>query len=231
MKLFHFRILLLVFSLFSLQGCATTYSATSIEAHVVDAKTNQPLEGVVVIAHWELEYGCVVVLECFISRGPRQLQIFETITDAQGRFYFPAWGPLSAPFHMYLRESDPWIFIFKPGYKASGEVNDYPSTFDFRASSTRSSQINGMTIKLKKFEGDLKEYAQDLSLSGDLEFATRPPSANCDWQKIPHMLAAVFKQGHVFRENNIYSSLPTIERLPYQNQCGSATEFMKEYMK
>ena len=234
MKLFHFRNLLLIFSLLSLQACAAMHSAESIEAWVVDAQTGQPIEGAVVVAHWQLERKFAIPpgVVGYDPRGPLQLQILETVTDARGRFAFPAWEPRRAPMGSYLEGYDPRIIIFKSGYEYFADSNMHHSKFDTSTSSTRTSELNGRTVKLKKFEGDLKGYEERISLlGGAIGFATRPQSKNCDWQKIPQMLAAVFKQERVFRENNIYNYLPTLNRLPFQDKCGSASEFMKEYLK
>ena len=68
---------LLAFAMLPLQGCAKEYSAKAIEAWVVDANSGQPLEGVAVVAHWELNYG----LE---GGGAYQLIVMETVTDSAG---------------------------------------------------------------------------------------------------------------------------------------------------
>ena len=49
--------ILLAFAMLPLQGCSRDYSATAIEAWIVDTETKQPLEGVVVVADWKLEFG------------------------------------------------------------------------------------------------------------------------------------------------------------------------------
>ena len=226
--------LLLALLVLSLQACAAMHSAESIEAWVVDAQTDQPIEGAVVVAHWQLERKFAIPpgVVGYDPRGPLQLQILETVTDANGRFGFPAWGPRRAPLGSYLEGEDPRIIIFKSGYEIFAQGNFHPPILDTSASSTRTSELNGRTVKLKKFEGDLKGYASYLiSLYGGLEFAINPWSANCDWQKIPQMLVAVSKQAHLFRENNIYSSLPVLDDLSQHGQCGSASDFMKEYLK
>jgi len=235
MKSFNFRILLLVLLPLPLQACATTYSAAPIEASVVDAQTGEPVAGVNVVAHWELDRAVPTPIPGYFGRdprGPAQLQIMETVTDQNGHFSFPAWGPLPVPPLAYLNSSDPAIVMFKPGYSPFGTTNYYPSTFNFTASSTRTSQINGTTIKIKKFEGDLKAYAEELwFLGSSLDFARSSKPPGCEWTRIPRMLAAVNKQERIFEDAKIYTSLPSIERLPFQDQCGSAQELLKEYLK
>ena len=214
---------------------AATYSAEAIDAQIVDAKTNQPLEGVIVVAHWEVSR----VVPSFVPimpfgndpRGPFQLQIMETVTDANGRFHFPAWGPLSVPPLAALGDRDPGLIFFKEGYVPWGASGYHPSTFDYSASSTRSSQVNGTTIKLKKFEGDLQAYAaQFTNLSVNLGFATYTRIGNCDWKRIPRMLGTVIKLKRSFREKLIYSDLPNLDSIQ-QDGCGSAEEWLKDYLK
>ncbi|HXG17000.1 MAG TPA: hypothetical protein VNK50_12190, partial [Calidithermus sp.] len=60
------------------------YSAKPIQAVVVEEGTRRPLAGVVVVAIWELST---------ISGRGHVLQIDETVTDAQGRFSLPGFGP------------------------------------------------------------------------------------------------------------------------------------------
>ena len=215
---------------------ATTYSAEAIDAQVVDAKTNQPLEGVIVVAHWEVKR----VVPTFVPimpfgndpRGPFQLQIMETVTDANGRFHFPAWGPLAVPPLAALGDRDPHLIFFKEGYVPWSISNGHPSTFDYSASSTRSSELNGTTIKLKKFEGDLQAYAAQVGkLSVPLDFARNYRNDTCDWKRIPRMLGTVIKIKKSFREKLIYSALPNLESIPHQDECGSAEEWLKDYLK
>ena len=231
----NFFYALLAFALLSAPVHATTYSAEAIDAQVVDAKTNQPLEGVIVVAHWEVAR----VVPTFVPimpfgndpRGPFQLQIMETVTDANGRFHFPAWGPLPVPPLAALGDRDPHLIFFKEGYIPWSISNGHPSTFDYSASSTRSSELNGTTIKLKKFEGDLKAYAdQFVGLGGDLNFATYTRIGNCDWKRIPRMLGTVIKIKRSFREKLIYSALPNLDSIQ-QGECGSAEEWLKDYLK
>ena len=229
MTRYNFFYLLLASALLSAPAHATTYSAESIRAQVVDADTNQPLEGVIVVAHWELERKVGLYGHSGTDpRGPLQLKVMETVTDHAGHFAFPAWGPLDAPPGAYLEWSDPAILMFKPGYEPYGMTNEHPSTFDPTVNSTRISQITGTTIKLKKFQGDLKAYADKLrEMSISLKFATNYP--HCDWKQIPRMLVAMDKQQRLFQESKILAYLPSIDRLPLQDQCGSAREFLKGY--
>ena len=84
-----------------------TYTAEPIEAWVVDPETNQPLQDVIVVAHWQLKGG--------LEGGNRvgQMMVMETVTDAQGRFYFPGWGPKFRPLNGELKTGSPRIAAFQ----------------------------------------------------------------------------------------------------------------------
>src|SRR6185436_17838064 len=81
------------------------YSATEIRALVVDKTTGQPLAGVAVVAQW-------VLRDMAHSHGPT-LHIVEALTDGDGRFVFPAWGPKLRPPFTDLGHHAPEILVFR----------------------------------------------------------------------------------------------------------------------
>lgn len=83
-----------------------SYSAKDIRATVVHEETGDPLPGVVVVALWELRQ---------ISARPR-LHITEAVTDAQGRFHVPGWGPKVRPPLAELAYRSPLLILFKSGF-------------------------------------------------------------------------------------------------------------------
>ena len=66
-----------------LASSAFSYNADAIEGWVVDRETGNPIEGVVVVAHWQLRGG--------LEGGTpiRELKILESVTDHDGRYSFP----------------------------------------------------------------------------------------------------------------------------------------------
>ena len=133
------------------------YSAEPIEAWVVDEKTGKPLEGVVVVAHWQLMGG---------SAGGRvpvgSMMVLEATTDAKGRFSFPAWGPLQNTSDGHLDHEDPRFYFFKPGYHRLGLSNHYGIRRSEK-SSKRKSEWSGKTIKLLPFPGTMEEYVSHVN--------------------------------------------------------------------
>jgi len=75
---------------------------------VVDAETNQPLEGVIVLAQWDkLSPGAIHVAREFHD-------VEEVVTDSDGRFVIPERRVLTA--NPFVRLDGPILHTFKPGY-------------------------------------------------------------------------------------------------------------------
>ena len=168
---------------------AIEYSAETIEARVVDAQSGAPLEGVIVVAHWQLEGG----LEGGNVLG--QVNVLETITDASGGFKFPAWGPVpiprGLPANARLKDLDPEMVLFKPGYKFVHLQNTktFEQTRGF-GSVVRTSDWNHKTIKMNALFGDTDEMAKELwGLESSLRFGTNRFSS-CAWASMTEMIKA-----------------------------------------
>jgi hypothetical protein len=144
----------------ALNACGSPYyTVDPIEAWVVDAETGQPIEGAVVTANWQL------VAFSFDTGGRKegQLEVMETATDKNGRFYFPGFTKLN-PGGNELREEDPQILIFKPGYDYIRAANQYPLGKEAEQGVHRKASINGQTLKMKKGSPDIKKYAFELGV-------------------------------------------------------------------
>ena len=211
---------------FALQGCSLTYSADPITAKVVDAYTKQPLEGVIVVALWQLEGG----LEGGNIEG--NAMVMESVTDATGEFHFPAWGPKRIPIEFLsntqLRNEDPFMLFFKSGYRYAGVTNEATIKKLQDTAEHRSSEWNGKTIPMKKFDGTLDAYALHIYHSYPAYLFNR----NCDWRNIPALVIAVREQTASFqkagiRTGNFYTEL----ELNNGYGCGSFDQFVQEHQK
>jgi hypothetical protein len=162
-----------------------SYSADPIEASVIDAETKRPLEGVIVVAYWQLMGG----MEGGIPKG--QMNIMETMTDVNGRFHFLGWGPKRHFGEGKLRYSDPHLIIFKSGYDYRFLFNEPSVTLAYSGKS----EWNGKTIELKLFKGEMKKYVQLVdSLNSKLEQIIGPNPEDCDWKKIPEAIMATERE-------------------------------------
>lgn len=212
-------------------GAPASYEARAIEATVVDADTGVPLEGVIVDAHWRIEGDHASPLG--------EMMVLETVTDARGRFRFPAWGPKPRPNVpgqvMYMA---PQLLLFKAGYTYKSTMND-PLRGPFRPTLVLDSDWNGKTIRLEPFKGTPEEYALNLlALEGDVQlYAFYTPAfgkewKGCEWKSVPLMLAAIFRQKREFDRNGIRNFLPleeSLEDAANPARCGSFRAFMEKY--
>lgn len=224
-KLLFFPLLLMVLSL-PLQSCALYYSAAPIDATVVNAETGKPLEGVIVTANWRLMGG----LEGGNELG--QMMVMETLTDKNGRFFFPAWGPKRNVSDGHIKSDGPQLLLFKTGYRYV-VLSNKTSVTD-RPGPSLKSDWNGKTIEMKLFAGSLREYEEHLGyLRTNLRFAY--DGKNCEWKQAPRMIAAQHKENRRFKAAGIISpvgdSVLSINAVRNQKHCGQAEEFFREYLK
>lgn len=210
----------------TITGCASLilgFSAEPITATVVDEETKKPLEGVIVVAHWQLVEGGF--LDSSVRAG--ELMVMETLTDANGKFHFPEWGPKYKLLGR-MKNDDPQLIIFKPGYEFKSLANEWSSTEirDYRA--LRSSDWDGKTIELKVFKGTMSEYNQHLLfLNSDMYFATRG-SKNCEWKNTKQMIVAMQELKTEFIGNGIMSDIYFIKEIPVR-ECGNPAEVFEKY--
>jgi hypothetical protein len=107
--------------LLALTSCepSKNYSGASIVAYVVDADSREPVADVHVAAIWEVDGG-------FSHEIVGYAKVMETVSDAQGKFSFPGWGPVSVSGGV-LRGASPALLLFKPGYVYSAFGNTLPA--------------------------------------------------------------------------------------------------------
>lgn len=221
--------LLLVFVALSLPACAKTYSAEPITATVVDAETWEPLEGVNVVAEWQLHDPN--------WHGAGSLEVVEAVTDKNGEFYIPGWGPKAVPSHLpygtRLGNDDPGLSFFKSGYRIRGLSNmrQPERLHPWNDIPVRYSDWDGKLIWLEKFKGSLEEYGK--YIHDPIKYwGTGIP---CVWKKTPRLYAALIKERERLDGLGIPNSdLPSLENMEntFKNRkCGSAKELFREYLR
>lgn len=197
-------VLSLLSALFVLSACATplTYSAEEIRGQIVDAETGQPIEGAVAVAQWVLSH---------IGSGHygKRLHIHETVTDRNGNYVIPAWGPKPQLPLTELVYRDPQILLFKSGYEPEGLENSKPQT-----GSVRASEWDGKVIKLKKISNqeNLERYASRLNSFYD--GLVKDMRNDYEWKKYPRMTTAVYKEYQLLKAKGLHVYRPSI---PYVN--------------
>lgn len=104
-----------------------SYAGAEINGRVVDAAGGQPLAGAVVVATWWV-YRFNAPLA---NDGVLCFYVAEAVSDAQGRYRIPAWGPIPRPSGSQmdpLGGDDPILQAFKPGYEPEGFQNYAPES-------------------------------------------------------------------------------------------------------
>jgi hypothetical protein len=135
------------------QAAPPFYSGSAIRGLVVDAETHQALEGVYVVTQTILQTGL------FHGEHVERLHVDETVTNARGEYFLPAWGPKARPIFSELDFGDPLLTYFKPGYKPESWANPLsPPNRD----ALRTSRWDGKTIVLSRFRGSPEEWARAL---------------------------------------------------------------------
>lgn len=180
---------MLVVSVQCLAACIAplTYSAEPINAQIVDAETKRPIEGVVIVANWQLKEG---TLGGSVPAG--QLMVMETVTDKEGKFTFPAWGPKTT-WKGHLVNEDPQLLIFKSGYRYRRLLNAYSSSREARLKEIRRSDWNGKQIELELLQAMSvqSQYENLLDFSKEVDnFATWHLDP-CQWTKLPMTIRTI----------------------------------------
>jgi hypothetical protein len=198
-----------------------------MEAQVLDGATWEPVEGVIVIAQWMSKGGSIE------ASGTGYLQVMEAVTDHDGRFRFPGWGPEWAGF---IRDGTPLLSLFKDGYDSKGFDGTQRNSPAKNGVQMLNSAWNGGKIPLVKFMGTRDEYISDVHSYADI-VVRHIVNGECMWKKIPNVLIeltrlkkefiAEEKRGAVI-SSNVYS-LVDITYPP--KDCGDPEATLKEYIK
>jgi hypothetical protein len=212
----------LLFACLTFSGCGPLlYSAKPIQAWVVDAETKQPLKDVNLTANWQLERG---TMGGYVPVG--QIMIMETVTDENGRFYFPAWGPKFAA-QGIINSQDPQILLFKNGYHPGGADNSASENL----SPMRTSDSDGKTLELKPFKGDSAQYLNELERL-TLDLGSLSANKPCEWRHVPRMISAVHKAAVEIESTGVVvRPLQAFLTLPDPARCGLPSSFFENLQK
>ena len=203
-----------------LAGLPSSYSAKPIEGWVIDAESKKPLQDVIVVALWELEENQF--------HGPRfvtNMKVMETVTDSQGIYNFPGWGPIKRPGKASLRNDDPMLIYFKEGYRPKTATNwDGVSMSDNRYEAVHDSKWNGKEIELQKYEGDIKEYAKLVDNVYSNLFNLKEDG--CKWKEAPRIFFVIDKYNRLLHPQNRYNQgiFPTLFR---SGNCGDMEQYIR----
>jgi len=202
-------------------GSERTYTAEPIAARIVDADTGTPVEGVNVVAAWQAKGG----LEGGNIMG--YVMVMEDVTNANGEFSFPGWGPKKWS-NGAIRDGAPLLILFKPGYDAALLwESKYGVEF---APSHLSSSWNGKVIPLSKYTGSPEGFRDQLSgLVTVLDTFIR--ADGCAWRSVPRFLKAIDGQHKAFLSARTTFALSSLEAMEERadKSCGPLKQYVLEY--
>ncbi len=215
-----------IFSIMSLllflTGCSyfpRVYMADEVHGSVVDAETGEPIDDVMVLIYWEQWGG-------FLSEGhvTQYLVLKETVTDVNGHYSFPSWGP-KITISGFINDSNPFFMFHKRGYSPVYTYNIMPKA---NRPYVMESDLTDKAIKLKPFKGSLEEYAREVSML-DSPLNSHRSISNCDWEDVPEYAAELINLNNYFIRNQVRASLPDMNSYTRTN-CNDPKEVLKEYL-
>ena len=180
--------------------CENSFSAEPIEGVVVDEKSGAPIEGVVVVAWWQLtKWGMTH------PRDAGTLMALEATTDSTGRYRIPGWGPRHWD-EGTVSDKAPEMFFFKAGYDPGGRNNTIYTDGNMPKSGLPPpgrqgvrSAWDGETVTLRLATADLEGYARRLRIL--LLKIDNFYGAGCDWRaNLPGMNSELVKAASYFDE-------------------------------
>lgn len=216
------HVAVLTMTALALPACSVekTYTADPIAARVVDADTGAPVEGVNVVAAWQAKGG----LEGGNVMG--YVTVIEDVTNANGEFSFPGWGPKKWR-KGSIRNGAPLLILFKQGFDANF-VWEPKYGLEF-ATKHMSSSWHGKAIPLKRFDGPAEEYSNRLmGLRIFLDSLLR--EGGCAWRSVPHFLLSVDGLNKSLESERVtfaLRSLDSMERIS-DRSCGSLERHVLE---
>ena len=172
-----------------LSGCTKAWRSEAIDGRVVDEDTGAPIAGAIVLVNWQIKG-----MEGY-PQG--QLGIFERVTDADGRFQIPAWGPKRPPMGTTVDASDPTVRVFKNGYEPLVVLRPPNSTGNAYVES----------LRLRRFEGTAESYASQMDAFW-MPLNVNLVIGRCEWSLATEMVHALVQLRGEFDRAGIRSSLP-----------------------
>lgn len=184
-----------------------------------------PVAGAIVVANWTISES--------VSGAPLgQAMLIEVVSDNNGQFEVPAWGPRFIK-RGTIRIDQPTLRVFKPGFVPLVLANN-AGTHSAFANHIMVTPFDGRTVRMTPFAGTPEEYEialQPLLQSIEVFFWGRGAIA-CYWKSTPRLLLALQEakaamashgSGKSLRDAYQYASVKS------QDQCGDAQQFFREY--
>ncbi|NRR28713.1 carboxypeptidase regulatory-like domain-containing protein [Oxalobacteraceae bacterium] len=214
-----------------LLGCvylafSNIWYSPAIEARLVTPQ-GDPVAGAIIVAGWNIEGPW--------NGSPRgQLAVAEVLSDKDGKFNIPAWGPRRAK-EGHIRIDEPTLRIYRPGYLPL-VIKNYEDVPMRSASHILQFRLQGKNIVLQPFQGPLPEYEVALTalLDSLSNIYSQQGPGTCYWRDTPRILLALqdlkwqlspLGGGNSLRKAYEYANTKT------PPQCGDAFEFFRDFKR
>jgi hypothetical protein len=197
--------------------------SSEISGRVV-TPNGQPIADAIVVANWERRN--------WLHGAPQgQLAVLEVVTDKNGEFRIPEWGPLFLPqsYGSYQRST---IRIYHPKF-----VPLVAFDFDQRQSANLD-EISKETLRkqplvLVPFHSSLAEYESTLTALTQSLFYINYDKEPCGWKSIPRLAVALDIIKTALAQEGRGDTIPSFYKKALANQdlCGDAEKFFQDYKK
>jgi hypothetical protein len=208
--------LLILTVLIGLSGFVT--GSEGVSGKVVNAATGKPIEGVAVVAKWDL-----LGME---SATVDVIAIAESVTDANGSFEIHGWGPRLNKRFWYagMAYNAPELIVFKAGYDPVLAWNYQAKSIGglYRMTDT----LDEKTIAISAQQGDPKVYLQSVN-DIELRIYRLLATPDCRWKEFPALLAAMQSAGRMAEDSDLDGGPFSIRRIPKQS-CGDPEQYFGE---
>lgn len=196
----------------------TVWFSPAIRARVV-TPGGRPITGAIVAANWHITD--------WMRHSVRQLEISEVVTDNDGWFSIPQWGP---QFIWYgkLLESEPTVRVFHPGFVPLVMNNTESGMARDAADSIIKFRMQDQELVLRPFYGSIVEYERELAaINHSLDLIVIPASGNkvCLKKDMPRLLSALQSIKDTLQQEGAGAS---IRPLTAYSTCGDAEESVWE---
>jgi hypothetical protein len=206
----------------------SVWISPEIRAMVVE-ENGKPIQGAAALLVW--------TVKAPINETPiKALAIYETLTDADGKFTVPGWGP-RFDFFGHLQQGEPDIYLYHPDFHPLTESNLARGEPLLRYAPVYIKfHKNGQTFQLQRFQGTVEERLDSLRyFSSRITSLTWMPEQRCIYQKFPHTLIGVYNEKiaiqKVTGKINELLNLEHFAQPVIEERCGDARLFFKGYLK